>query len=137
MWNTIKEVAKNGLIMFTVGVALALIAPPLANMIGADALGAKAYQHAIETPMLWTGAFFGAFGAIHAAVAPAFQAIFGDKKEAASEPILSKTKEPERAPQINITVQPAPAAPSRENISYREIVEAQRTLAGSQQLVVT
>lgn len=97
-----KEVAKNGLIMFAVGALLALAAPPLAQLIGPQLLGETAFTHALATPVLWTGTFFGAFGAIHAAVAPIGNFLFGDKpKEEAKAP---PARESSQAPQIAAAV---------------------------------
>jgi len=71
------KIAKAGALMFAVGVLLALAAPVIANGIGVELLGKLAFEHAIATPVLWTGAFFGAFGAIHAAVTPLFDKVLG------------------------------------------------------------
>lgn len=77
MKETFKNVIKNGLTMFAVGIALGLAAPLIAEvLVGTGMLTAAAAAAVVPHSVLWSGAFFGAFGAIHAAVAPALEYVF-------------------------------------------------------------
>lgn len=89
----LKNVLKNGAIMFAVGLLLAVAAPAIAELVGEAALGEAAFAHATNTPLLWTGLFFGAFGAIHAAVAPALDWAFGQEKPKETAPAVAVEKE--------------------------------------------
>lgn len=75
-----KNIAKHTLTFFAVGVVLAFAAPYLAAGIGLSEAAVAAVA-ATHTP-LWTGVFFGAFGGINAAIAPAFDWVFSGKSEA-------------------------------------------------------
>ncbi len=85
MKKLLGNIIKNGAIMFAVGMLLGLAAPPLAQLLGASLIGDAAFAHAVATPVLWTGAFFGAFGAIHAAVQPLYEHFFDKKTSPAAE----------------------------------------------------
>ena len=80
--ETLKKIGKGAIIFGVVGVLLALASPAIASMvgvIGGEDLGIAAMDIAtkISANALWEGAFFGAFGAIHAAVAPMMDWMFG------------------------------------------------------------
>ena len=73
------KIIKAGMVMGVVGILLAASAPLIAGMLGEGILGAAgmaAAAHSFGT-MAWTGAFFGTFGALHAAITPVFDAIDG------------------------------------------------------------
>ena len=64
------KIVKNAAIMFAVGIALGFAAPALAGLVGiANPV----------TSVLWNGAFFGGFGALHAAIEPIINSITGDR----------------------------------------------------------
>lgn len=83
------KVLKNAVIMFAVGVSVALALPVLA--MGVDSIidigfieaakgyGAAAVSMGTEIP-LKTGLFFSAFGGLHAAITPLGDALFGKLK---------------------------------------------------------
>ena len=113
-----KKILKNGALLFAVGVALALIAPPLAQVLGPGILGEAAVATAVATPVLWTGAFFGVFGAINTALQPVFDKLFGEDKTSAvleSKPIEKPIKH------VHITV-----IKEAECHKHRELVHLQR-----------
>lgn len=63
--------------MFVVGALLAAAAPSVAGFLGgAGLLDALVVQKVAETSVLWTGTFFGLFGAARAAVEPVFDKLF-------------------------------------------------------------
>lgn len=89
--ETLKNIAKATAVMGIVGLVLAAISLPMAHVLGAGVLGdvaMAAAEHSGAT-ILWTGAFFGAFGGIHAAVAPAVDFVLGKAKGsvAATQPV--------------------------------------------------
>jgi len=98
--STFWKIAKAGAVMFTVGILLAAAAPLIAGALGEGLLGTAAFTHAMATPVLWTGAFFGAFGAIHAAVAPLVDRLDGtaQRTEAAQAKIDAHINAPSREP---------------------------------------
>jgi hypothetical protein len=83
MMEALKNIGKGAIVLGIVGVLLALAAEPIASVIGVKLLGEAGMAAAAQVALapLWTGAFFGAFGALHAAVAPVMDWVFGDKKE--------------------------------------------------------
>jgi hypothetical protein len=120
------KIAKAGLVMFAVGVALATVAPTLfstlSGMLGSEALGEVAAGAAAHSgaSIIWTGAFFGTFGALHAAIAPIFDKLDGTsrKAEIAQAKIDAKLNELSREPAI---------APEMEVENYfRQQEEARR-----------
>lgn len=124
-----KNILKNGALFFAVGVALALIAPPVATFLGAGILGEAAVAHAVATPVLWTGAFFGLFGAIDTALRPAFDKIFGDKPKDA-EAAAVKVASAEGSKQVNITVL-APTQAMEFKSNHRETLTEKRVAISS------
>lgn len=119
----LKKILKNGALFFAVGVALALAAPPVATFLGAGILGEAALAHAVATPVLWTGAFFGMFGAIDTALRPMFDRLFGDKDAPAAD-TAKKAEAPQGARQVNITI--VSPAQSIETHKYRTTIKAER-----------
>ena len=87
--ETLKNVGKGFMVLGIVGVLLALASPAIATMVS-PILSESMRTFATETATklsanaLWEGAFFGGFGALHAAVVPMMDWVFGDKKEAAA-----------------------------------------------------
>ena len=84
LWEIVKgenlmftKALKAGALFFAVGVVLALAAPLAAGVLGADILGQAAFERALETPVMWTGVFFGMFGAIESVARPMFNKVFG------------------------------------------------------------
>lgn len=124
------KAAKAGAIMFGVGVLLALAAPLIADVL-APLLTDAVYAHAVSTPVLWTGAFFGAFGAIHSVVVGAVERMDGTaaKTEAAQAKIDAHLAEASRAPSIDL-------APEREIVSshHRQQENERRAAAAVTQL---
>ena len=87
----LKNVIKNTFLLGIVGILLGAAAGPLASMMGPSIIGSAgmtAAAHSAGT-ILWTGAFFGAFGGIHAALAPAMDWALGSKKEQISKDTAS------------------------------------------------
>lgn len=107
MGSTLKNIVKNGLTMFAVGMLLAVAAPYVASMLGEQVIGQAAMEHALATPVMWTGAFFGTFGAIHAAVAPALEYVFGKEPPPASA-APAQEADKAKSPQMTVVVQQAP-----------------------------
>lgn len=80
-----KPILKAGALLFVVGALLAVAAPAIAVGLGMAptyAAGAALLGHSASP--LWMGCFFGAFGAIDAAVRPYADKLFGDAKPAAT-----------------------------------------------------
>jgi len=80
----LKNVAKAAIIMFAVGALLASVAPWIAIATGVAEAGAT-YATAAQAlgnaaNPLWTGAFFGAFGTLQAAIAPIVSKFFEPPK---------------------------------------------------------
>jgi hypothetical protein len=80
MQSPFMDIVKKTALFFAVGIALGALAPQIAGFIGAEALGKAAFNNAMATSTLWTGIFFGAFGAIDSALTPVFDYLFKDKK---------------------------------------------------------
>ncbi len=85
-WGKIfKDAVKHTLILGAVGALLALAAPVMATAIGPAILGEAAFAHAMATPVIWTAAFFGAFGGINAVVAPVVKKMLGEREESRAD----------------------------------------------------
>lgn len=140
MKDVLKNIIKNGVIMFAVGAALALISGPMANLLG-GAIDADTLKHATNTNVLWTGAFFGAFGAIHSAVGPAMEWAFGGKEKdghhkehhkekehgKSAEPALEQAKSVEK-PSITIRFQPDAPELEEQTTKHRDRYKAERVV---------
>ncbi|NBO18521.1 MAG: hypothetical protein EBV03_04705 [Proteobacteria bacterium] len=82
--GSMKNIVKAGATLFVVGALLAVAAPAIAVGLGMAsnyAAGAVLLGHSASP--LWMGAFFGAFGAIDAAVRPMMDKWFGGGEAAA------------------------------------------------------
>ncbi len=141
--ETFRKIVKNGVLLGAVGVLLALAAGPLAALTSGiiGAAGVAAAAHSTET-VLWTGVFFGGFGALHAAVAPVVDWVFGADKSAAPVAAPTKVAACEHGHSVNITnlqMQPelnVAADVAVDAQSYVQKIEAQRAAsAGHLQLV--
>lgn len=120
MWKACKTIFKSGVVMFGVGALLALVAGPVAEALGAAHLvDANIIKAAHETPVVWTGAFFGAFGVIQSVVSPLYDAIVGETSESKSAPEHMRVQQPER------TVELAPEMDGRTT-SFVMRLEAER-----------
>lgn len=94
----LTDIVNEGVVMFAVGLLLALAAPHIADFFHIAPSVAGTHDP------LWTGAFFGAFGALHATVSPILSAAFGGKDaDTAGKMVGSPAKE--QVPQINIVIQ--------------------------------
>ncbi len=138
--ETLKKVVKGGVVLGIVGVLLALAAPALATMIGEATLGPTVFAQAMETPVIWTGVFFGAFGAINAAVEPMMDWAFGADKHtiAAVAPVKVAVDEHSHSVALqNTQLQPnIDISVDMNAANYTQMVEAQRAAnAGHLQLV--
>ncbi len=71
---------KTGIAFFLIGVTLALVGPTVAEAIGfsGEALAHIAQANAMP---LWTGTFFGMFGAMSQVVVPLVDRVFDDTPE--------------------------------------------------------
>jgi len=76
----LSNIIKNGALLFTIGVAVALLAPVIVHalavtgFVNATVLGVAGHSVA---EALWTGIVFGTFGALHAGLAPLWDKWFG------------------------------------------------------------
>lgn len=124
--DTAKNVAKAGMGMFAVGVALTfaaqLIAPALGLEIGGLTLSAINHSNP-----LWIGAYFGAFGAINAAVAPVMDYLFGGAKGEAAAQSVSPAQEAVRTPEQ--------AQEQGVSVSHCEMIEVQRRTSSAQKSI--
>jgi hypothetical protein len=77
MGKTLKNALKMGIAFFIIGMTLATIGPTVAEVIGfsGEALAHIAQANAMP---LWTGTFFGMFGAMSQVVPPLVDRLFGD-----------------------------------------------------------
>lgn len=115
----LKKIAKSAALFFAVGVALALVAPPLAGMLGAGVIGEAAMATATATPVIWTGVFFGAFGAINTALEPVFSKLFRDEKPEVAEVPPARAKEAAKTVQLMIIR-------NENRCHHRDVVAASR-----------
>ena len=122
-----KNILKAGATLFVVGALLAVSAPAIAvglGMASSYAGGAALLGH--TSSALWMGSFFGAFGAINAAVEPMLGGLFGGEAKAAETAAPKKT--------IRLTIVGAGVdAPCAHNhaealAARREAEQAQRQL---------
>lgn len=123
MKDYLKNIAKAGLTMFAVGALLALTAPLLAEgLLGTGLISAAQATQFAATSVAWTGAFFGAFGAIQAAVAPIIGKFFEPKKGAAmlTQPSISHTADASPAMSQAHSVAQAPST------HFQDMLAAQR-----------
>jgi hypothetical protein len=110
------KVLKAGATLFVVGALLALAAPVLAYGIGmAPSVGAAAAMLGSNASPMWMGVFFGAFGAIDAAVRPIIGQMMGEKPEAAAPAAQASVK-------TAVALQPEMG----QETAYRERLEAER-----------
>lgn len=123
MKSIFRDMLKAGALFFAVGIALALVAPPLATLLGPSIIGEAALAHAVATPVIWTGAFFGAFGAIDAGLRPLVNKLFGD------QPAQELLKNKDESKQVNVTIVQTPQQ-SQEQVlvtaNHRQNIEAER-----------
>jgi hypothetical protein len=104
MFETLKKVAKGAIVFGIVGALLALSAPYIASALSgvvSEAVVTKATAMGTAQGALWEGAFFGTFGALHAAVAPMLDAVFKESPSTAATVV--KTQEPQQGHGLNIT----------------------------------
>jgi hypothetical protein len=94
MKKLLKNIVKGAVIMFAVGAALALAAPYLAAATGiAPSVAEAVTTLGANANPLWLGSFFGAFGAISAAVTPVCNYIFdGKERREAAQAAKEETK---------------------------------------------
>jgi len=123
MKDLFKKILKGTAVFFAVGAALALAAPTVGAWLGVEALGEAGLAAATTgNPVLWTGIFFGGFGALVPMVESGFGFIFGDDKEKSGA-------EKSEAKQINIVIQQAPQkAHEKAETKWRDKVHAQKLI---------
>ena len=73
----VGKIVKSTLLLAAVGVALGFAAPALASFAVTLGLAPATAAALSVTHPIWAGVFFGAFGAINAALSPVFDGIFG------------------------------------------------------------
>lgn len=126
MKKALWEIFKTTVIMFTVGALLGAAAPHLATLIdmGAD----KVAEIAAHNTPLWMGMFFGAFGAINAAVTPLENYCFGKVekkrhlvKNVAPEKSAGKEQQP-----VVVVVQNQAQGLDPQSMNFRATLEAER-----------
>lgn len=134
MW----KIAKAGIIMGTVGVLLAAVAPLLAmaipgmleTTVTSYAEAAKALAPGISPA--WTGLFFGAFGALHAAVDPVESWLFKKTGDA-----VEKTKEKLHLKEPQISLHTQVALPEQEQTTkHRDMIAKQKIILAEQSRAV-
>jgi hypothetical protein len=108
--DTLTDIVNGAVLMFAVGAILSAVLPHLgaAFHVSKDTMG--------TIDPLWNGLFFGAFGAISAALTPAFQ------RGKDSEPAGEK----ERGAQVNIVIQKE-HEPQKACNRWQDQVLAERT----------
>ena len=126
--DTAKSMARGGVGFFLVGLALTLAAQVLSPMIGID-IAPLALSGTGPNNPLWTGAYFGGFGALSAAVTPLVDYLFGDKKQASPEKSQDTQKSAERSPSLALAQEQTVA------VTHCERVEASRSLAAQAEVV--
>lgn len=142
MFESFKKIAKGAIVFGIVGALLALTAPYIASALsGVISAGAAAKFTAMGTAQaaLAEGAFFGTFGALHAAVAPMLDSIF---KPAPEAPVLVKTQESQRGHGVTITnlqMQPDIAVAADVDVGdktklFTQMLDAQRAASAGQVL---
>jgi spore maturation protein SpmA len=77
MGKMFKNAVKTGIAFFLIGMTLALVGPAVAETIGFTGEALASIVKANEIPV-WTGTFFGMFGALSQVVPPLVDRIFGD-----------------------------------------------------------
>lgn len=91
MQKLLFDITKNAALFFAVGTALAIAAPAIAYGLGlAPTLVAAGSMLGLSANPLWSGAFFGTFGAISATVAPACDKLFSKGEERIEAKIEAK-----------------------------------------------
>ncbi len=88
MKKLLKNILKASVTMFLIGVLLGVLVPPVAELLGSNLLGEEAFKHAVNTPVLQTGVFFGLFGGVSAVLTPAVNYLFGER---ATKTVTAKT----------------------------------------------
>lgn len=77
MQKLLFDITKNAALFFAVGTALAIAAPAIAYGIGlAPSLAAASSMLGLSANPLWSGAFFGSFGAMVSTITPVCDKIF-------------------------------------------------------------
>ena len=130
----LKDIAKNAALMFAVGALLAVASPYIAGMLGEAALGTAAFTAAKSTSVLWTAAFFSSFGAIHAVLAPSFNAWFGEQRAEESAPKANKRvvliMPSARVTKTVMPMQDLAHAPAQEVSDYAQYVRERPPMCG-------
>ena len=131
MKKMLQDIVKGAVAFFAVGILLALAAPPLAQLLGPALLGEEALKHAVSTPVLWTGVFFGAFGALVPPIEKAYSFIFGDsdKSESAVEVLCPQHCKDKP---INIHIEQTPQQVQGQALidaKFRQNIEGERLVA--------
>jgi hypothetical protein len=128
-----KNILKSGLTLLIVGIALAAAAPLAASGLGA--IGVLSSEFAAEiaakaslSNVMYTGAFFGMFGAINAAVTPLVSRIFDGKKLPGSTIVAAQAAKG-HAPDLSVTT-PDHMAQVASSTHFQDMLAAQQAVAG-------
>ncbi len=128
--SPLKTFVKATAIMFVVGAALAAAAPYLSTAIFGMSVAAVEAAH----PVAWLGVFFGAFGALAAVVNPAFDWLLGDRKpsDVSLNPPMNGNGNGAEHVHVHVDLNGL-SQPEIIEAKYRNLIEAQRAVALSQQ----
>ena len=124
MMNYVGKIVKNTLMFAATGALLALAAPYIAGALGFNTaavgvttaastglnfLGLGALKATAAYSPLWLGGFFGAFGAISAAISPIFNIFSGGKSHGANGHTVTRSvsysQAPSMAPELSQAVE--------------------------------
>lgn len=136
MKGILKNVLKAAITMFAIGALLGVAVPAIADLLGAGVLGKAAFDSLTNTPVIQTGIFFSAFGAISAVITPTVNFLFGDRAEktVTSKAIGVHPKElgyeQGLEPSSAITHDPSAAAHIAQNSSHFQEMVATSKAAG-------
>lgn len=89
---SLRDIIKSGTLLFAVGVAVAVAAPIAANLIAAAGVEVAIGHGATFGAAMWTGLVFGAFGAIHTALTPVWDNVFGTKQDTTPAKVNSSAR---------------------------------------------
>ena len=153
----LKKILKSALILGVVGLVLGMAVPVIMPFFVTHGLLTQAFADSVlvSNSILWEGVFFGAFGAVNAAVDPIINGVlslFGshDKtpestikqtSKAAPAVIISHAGHPDLAPEQDQPPQPTTkfqdrvGGPRASDLSFEEKIAASRVASGEQRTI--
>ncbi len=124
MGKYLKSIAKATVLMCAVGALLAVAAPAVAGIVGISLADVG-----IMANPSWTGAFFGAFGGISAAITPVIERIFGDDKQA-------ETVKTEEKTQVKFDLSPDLSQSPAKTATHCSYIETERAASAQPQRIL-